>query len=65
MWTGSGRHSCADSTLSTLQNDKTGVGVDRPELREPAAANRRARLVIGAHTRLRLARPLAEDLRKP
>jgi hypothetical protein len=36
-----------------------------PKLREPAAAHRWTWLVIAAHTQLRLARPLAEDLRKP
>ncbi|MFD3940542.1 hypothetical protein ACFWSF_37845, partial [Streptomyces sp. NPDC058611] len=36
-----------------------------PKLREPAAADRWTWLVIAAHTQLRLARPLAEDLRRP
>jgi hypothetical protein len=44
---------------------KSRLGWNRPVLRDPAAADRWTWLVIAAHTQLRLARPLAEDLRKP
>jgi hypothetical protein len=37
----------------------------RPRLRAPEAADRWTWVVIAAHTQLRLARPLAEDLRRP
>ena len=37
----------------------------RPKLRTPEAGERWTWLIIAAHTQLRLARPLAEDLRKP
>ena len=36
-----------------------------PKLRCPAAADRWTWLVLAAHTQLRLARPLAADLRRP
>lgn len=44
---------------------KQTLGWTAPKLREPDAADRWTWLVITAHTQLRLARPLAEDLRKP
>ena len=44
---------------------KQTLGWTRPKLRDPAAADRWTWLVITAHTRLRLARPLAVDLRRP
>lgn len=44
---------------------KQTLGWTAPKLREPAAADRWTWLVIAAHTQLRLARPLAEDLRNP
>ena len=44
---------------------KQTLGWTAPKLREPTAADRWTWLVIAAHTQLRLARPLAEDLRKP
>jgi hypothetical protein len=37
----------------------------RPKLRSPQVADRWTWLVITAHTQLRLARPLAADLRRP
>jgi hypothetical protein len=37
----------------------------RPKLRTPEAADRWTWLIITAHTQLRLARPLASDLRHP
>ncbi|WP_190215951.1 NF041680 family putative transposase [Kitasatospora indigofera] len=44
---------------------KQTLGWTRPRLREPAAADRWTYLVLAAHTQLRLARPLAADLRRP
>ena len=44
---------------------KQVLGWTAPKLRDPAAADRWTWLTIAAHTQLRLARPLAEDLRLP
>ena len=44
---------------------KQTLGWTRPKLRTPAAADRWTWLIIAAHTQLRLARPLAADLRRP
>ncbi|MYW04129.1 hypothetical protein GT354_38780 [Streptomyces sp. SID3343] len=44
---------------------KQTLGWTRPKLRTPEAADRWTRLIITAHTQLRLARPLTEDLRRP
>lgn len=44
---------------------KQTLGWTRPKLRTPDAADRWTWLVIAAHTQLRLARPLAADLRRP
>jgi hypothetical protein len=44
---------------------KQTLGWTRPKIRTPAAADRWTWLIIAAHTQLRLARPLAEDLRRP
>ncbi len=44
---------------------KQTLGWTRPKIRTPEAADRWTWLVIVAHTQLRLARPLAEDLRRP
>jgi DDE superfamily endonuclease len=41
------------------------LGWTRPKIRTPHAADRWTWLVIAAHTQLRLARPLARDLRRP
>lgn len=49
----------------TFRMIKQTLGRTTPKLREPDAADRWTWLVIAAHTQLRLARPLAEDLRKP
>ncbi|MFE4690656.1 NF041680 family putative transposase [Streptomyces sp. NPDC056749] len=49
----------------TFRMLKQTLGWAAPKLREPAAADRWTWLVIAAHTQLRLARPLAEDLRNP
>jgi len=49
----------------TFRMIKQTLGWTTPKLREPDAADRWTWLVIAAHTQLRLARPLAEDLRKP
>jgi hypothetical protein len=44
---------------------KQTLGWIAPKIRTPQAADRWTWLVIAAHTQLRLARPLAEDLRRP
>lgn len=49
----------------TFRMLKQPLGWTTPKLREPAAADRWTWLVIAAHTQLRLARPLVEDLRRP
>jgi hypothetical protein len=41
------------------------LGWTRPKLREPESADCWTWLVIAAHTQLRLARPMAKDLRRP
>src|SRR3712207_3090737 len=41
------------------------MGWTAPKIRAPEAADRWTWLVIAAHTQLRLARPLAADLRRP
>jgi hypothetical protein len=49
----------------TFRMLKQTLGWARPRLRSSAAADRWTWLVIAAHTQLRLARPLATDLRRP
>lgn len=49
----------------TFRMIKQTMGWTRPRVREPDAADRWTWLVIAAHTQLRLARPLAVDLRRP
>jgi hypothetical protein len=49
----------------TFRLFKQTLGWTRPKLRTPQAADRWSWLVIACHTQLRLARPLAEDLRRP
>lgn len=44
---------------------KQTLGWTRPKLRDSQAADRWTWLVLAAHTQLRLARPLARDLRRP
>jgi hypothetical protein len=44
---------------------KQVLGWTAPKLRDPAAADRWTWLIIACHTQLRLARPLADDLRLP
>ncbi|WP_037057958.1 NF041680 family putative transposase [Pseudonocardia asaccharolytica] len=44
---------------------KQTLGWTAPKIRSPEAADRWTWLIIAAHTRLRLARPLAADLRRP
>ena len=44
---------------------KQVLGWTAPKIRDPHAADRWTWLIITAHTQLRLARPLAEDLRLP
>ncbi|WP_243719798.1 hypothetical protein [Actinomadura sp. KC06] len=49
----------------TFRLFKQTLGWTKPRLRDPHAADRWTWLVIAAHTQLRLARPLAVDLRRP
>ncbi|MET7403907.1 NF041680 family putative transposase [Dactylosporangium sp. NPDC005572] len=49
----------------TFRLFKQTLGWTVPKLRDPAAADRWTWLIIAAHTQLRLARPLAADLRRP
>ncbi|MGW5251379.1 NF041680 family putative transposase, partial [Streptomyces sp. NPDC004129] len=49
----------------TFRMLKQTLGWTAPKLRDPTAADRWTWLVIAAYTQLRLARPLAEDLRRP
>jgi hypothetical protein len=49
----------------TFRMIKQTLGWTRPKLRTPEAADRWTWLIITAHTQLRLARPLASDLRHP
>ncbi len=44
---------------------KQTLGWTVPKIRTPTAADRWTWLIIAAHTQLRLARPLAVDLRRP
>ncbi|MGJ6969126.1 hypothetical protein ACSDR0_45275 [Streptosporangium sp. G11] len=44
---------------------KQTLGWATPKIRDPHAADRWTWLIIAAHTQLRLARPLALDLRRP
>ena len=49
----------------TFRLFKQTLGWATPKLRDPEAADRWTWLLIAAHTQLRLARPLAADLRRP
>ena len=49
----------------TFRLFKQTLGWTRPKIRTPEAADRWTWLIIAAHTQLRLARPLAIDLRRP
>jgi hypothetical protein len=49
----------------TFRLFKQTLGWTHPKIRTPQAADRWTWLVIAAHTQLRLARPLADDLRRP
>jgi DDE superfamily endonuclease len=49
----------------TFRLFKQVLGWTAPKIRDPAAADRWTWLIISAHTQLRLARPLASDLRRP
>ena len=58
--------SCAVSTWSTRSRlFKQVLGWTAPKIRDPAAADRQTWLIIIAYAQLRLARPLAADLRQP
>jgi hypothetical protein len=49
----------------TFRLFKQILGWTAPKIRSPRAADRWTWLIIAAHTQLRLARPLAQDLRRP
>jgi hypothetical protein len=49
----------------TFRLFKQVLGWTTPKIRDPAAADRWTWLIIACHTQLRLARPLADDLRLP
>jgi hypothetical protein len=49
----------------TFRLFKQTLGWTAPKIRDPEAADRWTWLIIAAHTQLRLARPLAQDLRRP
>jgi hypothetical protein len=49
----------------TIRLFKQTLGWTTPKIRSPQAADRWTWLVIAAHTQLRLARPLVQDLRRP
>jgi DDE superfamily endonuclease len=49
----------------TFRLFKQALGWTAPKIRDPWAADRWTWLIIAAHTQLRLARPLATDLRRP
>jgi hypothetical protein len=49
----------------TFRLAKQVLGWTAPKIREPEAADRWTWLILAAHTQLRLARELAEDLRRP
>lgn len=49
----------------TFRFFKQTLGLTRPRLRTPEQADRWIWLILAAYTQLRLARPLAEDLRRP
>ena len=48
-----------------VQVVQAGPWLDRPKLRDPAAADRWTWIIIACYAQLRLARPLAADLRLP
>jgi hypothetical protein len=49
----------------TIRFWKQNLGWTTPKIRCPVAADRWTWLIVAAHTQLRLARPLAQDLRHP
>ncbi|TKA00867.1 hypothetical protein FCI23_41570 [Actinacidiphila oryziradicis] len=49
----------------TFRSWKQTLGLTRPRLRRPGQADRWTWLIIAAYTQLRLARPLADNLRRP
>ncbi|MGW0633944.1 NF041680 family putative transposase, partial [Streptomyces sp. NPDC002758] len=49
----------------TFRFFKQTLGLTRPRLRSPEQADRWVWLILAAYAQLRLARPLAEDLRRP
>ncbi len=65
-WTGCGRRSCAGPAIEhTFRLFKQTLGWTAPKIRDPHAADRWTWLITACHAQLRLARPLATDLRRP
>ena len=65
-WTGCGQAFLRRSDLEhTFRLFKQVLGRTAPKHRDPAAADRWTWILIACHARLRLARPLAADLRLP
>jgi hypothetical protein len=56
---------CRFDLEHTFRLFKQVLGWTAPKIRDPAAADRWTWLIIACHTQLRLARPLAADLRLP
>src|SRR6266567_8821124 len=52
-------------TVHTFRLLKQVLGWTAPAIRDPGAADRWTWLIIACHAQLRLARPLAADLRRP
>jgi len=48
-----------------VQQGKSTLGLTAAKVRDPGQADRWARLIMAAHAQLLLARPLADDLRRP
>ena len=64
-WTGCGKRLAPLRPGTHLPAVQAGPRVTAPKIRDPAAADRWTWLVITCHAQLRLARPLADDLRLP
>lgn len=66
MWTVSGEPFSAGSTWNTPSEFlKQTLGWTRPRIRTPEQGERWTWLIVAAHTQLRLARHLTQDLRRP
>jgi len=56
---------CGRTSQHTFRLFKQVLGWTAPKIRDPAAADRWTCLILACHAQLRLARPLAADLRRP